>query len=161
KQPRFSEPVKKSVSYPAHNTSDKPLLGFSWLVDNRFDLSILYACLMDSDASPLKQKLLQSGICTQAKSYYDAKKIQCSYSIELLGCTADPDTIERMLFDALKEVQMEGIPDELVEIACHQLELGASEIRGRGEPFGLTLFTRAAYLRRHGHSIEAGLTIQD
>lgn len=168
-QPRFKSPVYKEMSYPiAHGETPegKTLIAFCWLTCHILDqtetlgLSILEIILMDTDASPLKKALLESGLCKQALPTIDTEMNEIPWGITLKGCEAkDADALEKIIFDKLKEICYTGIPLSMIENAIHQLEFHRSEITGDHYPFGLSLFMRSALLKQHGADPVQGLQI--
>ncbi|KAF3363413.1 Presequence protease 1, chloroplastic/mitochondrial [Chlamydiales bacterium STE3] len=168
-QPRYKEPVKITSSYPLaphEDTEEKTYVAFGWLTcllieqDICLALGILEIILMDTDASLLKKKLMQSGLCKQAHSSTDNEISEVPFSIILRGCKAeDADQIEQLIFDSLNEIVETGIPLDLIENAIHQVEFYRSEITGDHSPFGLSLFFRSALFKQHGGKPEYGLMI--
>lgn len=170
-QERAVKPVKKELFYPENsdeeNTENKTLTGFGYLTTTTLDgmtilaLSVLDIILMDSDASPLKYALLQSGLCKQASSYLGTDTLEVPFIIILKGCEEDKaDAIEEVIRKTILELIEKGIPQKLIESALHQLELAKMEISSNGSgPFGLSLFGRSALLKQHGGKAEDGLRI--
>ncbi|MCB1111309.1 MAG: insulinase family protein [Chlamydiia bacterium] len=168
-QPRFSAPKRVTESYPISPDEDpkeKCIISFGWLTCTVLEqlellaLTILETALMSSDAAPLKMALLKSGLCKQASAYIDPDIADAPVIINLKGCSADDaDAIEEVMFSTLKRLADEGIAEELIEDAMHQLEFHRSEITGDHSPFGLTLFFRSALIKQHGATPEDGLRI--
>jgi Zn-dependent M16 (insulinase) family peptidase len=166
KQPRQMQKVIKKAPYPAKSSSEKAKIGFSWLADSILDseslvsLVALDSILMDTDASLLKSKLLQSGLCTQAYGYLEARQAEVYYSICLDGCHADDaDAIDLIIYDTLRDICEKEISQELLETACYQRELELNNKRVT-EPFGLRLFNRSIVTKLHGGNIENVLCAQ-
>jgi presequence protease len=168
-QPRFPKGVRKELTYPQtedEENEDKTLLGFGWLTTSPLDqlevlaLTILDICLMNTDASLLKIKLLQSGLCKQANSSLEIENRDVPYVITLKGCRSqDANQLEELIRSTLMQIAETGIPEKLVSSALHQLELDRSEIGEDDGPFGLSLYARAALLKQHGGNPEDGLRI--
>lgn len=168
-QPRFKEPVYRTLTYPIapeEDSTDKALIAFTWLTchilqqEDALALSILEIILMDTDASPLKRVLLRSGLCKQASSFVDIELNEIPWGLVLKGCDADKaDAIEELIFLTLKDIANKGIPLNLIENAIHQLEFHRFEITGDHAPFGLSLFMRSALLKQHGADPEQGLKV--
>lgn len=168
-QPRFSQPRRIELKYPIspdEDLADKTHISFGWLTchilkqQDVLALSILEIILMDTDASPLKRALLDSGLCKQAGSSIDVDMSEVPFAITLRGCEAEhADQLEEIIRTTLKEIVRNGIPLESVENAMHQLEFYRSEITGNSAPFGLSLFMRSGLLKQHGGNPEDGLTI--
>jgi len=168
-QPRFTAPVSRELTYPIapdEDTKDKTLIAFGWLTCNILEqqdvlgLNILEIILMDTDASPLKMALLQSGLCKQAGSFIDVELNEIPWGITLKGCQPEnADALEKILFETLKHLCQTGISLQLIENAIHQLEFHRSEITGDHAPFGLSLFMRSALLKLHEADPAEGLMI--
>jgi len=169
KQKPFSAPIFDSISYPVTKTDaleNKSYLAFGWLTTPIRDqltclaLLILDIVLLETDASPLKHRLLQSGLCKQVLSSCDTEIAEVPFVILITGCNEkDSDAITQLLFATLKEFVTSGIPKEQIESALHQLEFAKSEINSDSAPFGLSLYSRAALLAHHGIDPVNGLVI--
>ena len=168
-QPRLKQPVKKKASYPLpadENPDEKTLVAFTWLTapiteqKELLALSVLELILLNTDASPLKLALLRSGLCKQVSAYVDTEISEIPVMLALKGCRPEnAEALEELIRKTLETVIEEGIPDEFVERAIHQLELHRSEIGGDSYPFGLTLFMRSGLIRQHGVPAEEGLKV--
>jgi hypothetical protein len=168
-QPRFKAPVYRELTYPIapeEDTTDKTLIAFGWLTCHILEqqdvlaLNILEIILMDTDASPLKMALLQSGLCKQASSFIDIELNEIPWGITLKGCQPEhADALEKVVKETLERICQTGIPLQMIENAIHQLEFYRSEITGDHAPFGLSLFMRSGLLKQHGVDPEKGLTI--
>lgn len=168
-QPRFKKRVYQELTYPIapdEETKDKTMIAFGWLTCHILEqqeilgLSILEIVLMDTDASPLKMALLQSGLCKQALSYIDTEITEIPWGITLKGCQPESaDALETLINQTLRRLIFEGIPLDLIENAIHQLEFYRSEITGDHAPFGLSLFMRSGLIKQHGADPAEGLMI--
>lgn len=164
KQKRFTAPVTKQGHYPA--TEGKGFVTFAWLtatIDNQEDalaLAALDSILMETDASPLKLALLKSGLCTQADGYLDTEMSELPYAIICRDCDhGKVEELKTVLFKSLEEICNQGISEEKIEAAIHQLEFSRLEITGDEGPFGLTLFFRSVLPMQHGSLPENALTV--
>ena len=107
--------------------------------------------MLDTDASPLKKVLLQSGLCKQVSSTIDVEITEIPVTIQMRGCDeSSADRLEEILFTALRKIVKDGLSPQAVENAIHQLEFHRSEITGDYAPFGLSLFMRSALLNSMG-----------
>jgi Zn-dependent M16 (insulinase) family peptidase len=169
KQTPFVAPIYDSISYPITKTDtldQKSYLAFGWLttpISNQLEclaLLVLDIVLLETDASPLKYRLLQSGLCKQVISSCDVEIAEVPFVIILTGCNEeDNDALTQLLFSTLKEIIRSGISKEKIEHALHQLEFAKSEISSDQAPFGLSLYSRAALLAHHGIDPINGLAI--
>lgn len=168
-QKRNSKPQLVVENYPASpNTSeaDQSYVAFAWLtchILNQKDLiglAVLDLILTGTDASPLKYALLQSGLCKQAEAYLEEDISEVPFVLVLKACSCDDaDKLQEVVFNALNKVLEEGISQERVEAAIHQIELYRKEITGDSYPFGLSLFMRSVLLKQHGGNTEDGLSV--
>lgn len=167
-QKRHSAPIFSKIEYPITETSqDKSCyLSIGWLttpLQNQVEclaLAVLDIVLMDTDASALKHRLLQSGLCRQAASACDLEIAEVPYLITITGCEEkNAAELTEFVFSSLRDIAADGIPEEQIQHALHQLEFAKSEITGGGAPFGLTLFFRAALLAQHHIDPARGMQI--
>jgi len=163
RQKRFSSPKKSASSYPSQEEGEN-FLSFGFLTaeieeqKELLTLELLDQILLDTDASPLKRALLESGIVPQISSYIESDILQAPFVITCAGISVEKaDEIERLLFRSLKEIADRGIPRDLIENALHQLELEKSTIGGGNSPFGLELFWRSALPSHQGVDAARGL----
>jgi Zn-dependent M16 (insulinase) family peptidase len=119
----------------------EPLISFGWLTcpiqhqEDVLALSILDAILMDTDASPLKKELIESGLCSQADAYIDNEMSEMPYVLTCKGCDEkDADAIEELLFTTLRKIAMEPIPEHLIHAVIHQIEFSRLEVTGDRQP---------------------------
>lgn len=168
-QPRFKKRVDQELTYPIapdEETKNKTLIAFGWLTGHILEqqeilaLNILEIVLMDTDASPLKMALLQSGLCKQASSFIDSELNEIPWGITLKGCEPESaNALEEIMNETLKRIMRDGIPFDMIDNAIHQLEFFRSEITGDHAPFGLSLFMRSGLLKQHGADPAEGLMI--
>lgn len=165
-QKRFTKPKERKIHFPASEQEDKAICAFGWLTGTNQDqeevlsIALLDSILMDTDASPLRKKLLASGLCVHANSALDIQLNDIPYIFFFRGCKEkDFSALQSFFEKALKEIIEEGIPPDLIDSSLHQLEFSRSEIGGDHYPFGLTLFFRAALAKQHGCLPENSLVI--
>ena len=157
------------MHYPLHEMHDeqeRSMIAIGWLTtlllnqEELLALILLDSILMESDASPLKHKLLASKLCIHVDGFIDTEMSEVPYVLIFKGC--DPqnkEAIEHALFTALHEIIDEGISAALIDAAIYQLELSRLEITGDHSPFGLTLFMRCALAKQHGCQPENALQV--
>ena len=168
-QPRFDSPRFHHPFYPAAEQGeleDKAMIAFGWLTchileqEEALALTVLQIILLDTDASCLKQALLQSLLCKQVSSFIDVEIQEIPWGIILKGCDATKvSAIKECIDRELIKVAEEGIALTQMENALHQLEFHRSEITGDHAPFGLSLFMRGGLLQQHGVQAELGFAI--
>ncbi|MBM3198650.1 MAG: metalloprotease, partial [Chlamydiae bacterium] len=159
RQARYLIPHVREVPYQANEDDDigKVTVAFGFLTcpiveqEEVLALSVLDSILTDTDASPLKLALLETGLCTQAGGFLDTEMSEVPYLFVCKGCRKeDVERIEEVLMHKLVALSQEPLPQEWVEAALHQFELSHTEISGDHGPFGLTLFFRSALAKQHG-----------
>jgi len=168
-QPRFKKPVEKDLTYPLPENEDpkeKTLVAFGWLTCHILEqqellaLNVLDVALMGTDASPLKMALLKSELCKQVDSVIDNEISEIPFAIICKGCKegAAPEILA-VITETLKKIILDGIPQNIIDGAIHQIEFYRNEITGDSVPYGLSLFMRSALLKQHGGNPEDGLMI--
>ncbi len=165
-QSRWKQPKELKGFYPTTETDElekKCYVSFAWLTvpihdqETALALTLIDAILMETDASPLKYALLQSGLCVTADAFIDTEMSELPYVIICRGCREkDASAIEDLILKALQDVVFDA---ELIEAALHQLEFSRTEIVGDQSPFGLTLFFRSALAKQHNCPPENALLI--
>lgn len=169
RQPLFKKPQHKQLIYPI-DASEKeraqPFMAFGWLTCEITEpleilaLELITLLLMENDASPLKQALVQSGLCTDASLFLETEQPQAPWILILTGCKTDKtDQVWRTIEISLKDIIENGIENHLVRACLHQLEFDRLEITSSRGPYGLSLFMRAALAEQHGASPEETLKI--
>lgn len=169
RQQHLLSPVFKALEYPiarGESLEKKAYIAFGWLTSEMHNqieclaLCILDIVLLETDASYLKYRLLQSGHCRQVSSSCDTELPQVPFVILLTGCDKeDEEPLSNIIFSSFAAIAQEGLPAEKIEHALHQLELAKSEIGSDNGPFGLSLYSRAAPLVHYGLDPMRGLEI--
>ncbi|MDN3507764.1 MAG: insulinase family protein, partial [Simkaniaceae bacterium] len=156
-QPRWKESKSITAPFPATDDDAEPFAVLSWLttrisdVQDLLGLMVLDSVLTDTDASPLKRAILDSKLCASADAFIDPETSETPYVIVCKGCKKGAaKKIEKATLEALEKICKDGIDPEMAKSALHQLELHRMEITGGRNPFGLTLFMRAALPMQHG-----------
>ncbi|ANH78770.1 insulinase family protein [Candidatus Chlamydia sanziniae] len=157
-QKRFKTPIRHIFPYPSSSQDEnKVLFGISWLTCSILDqqellaLHVLEIVLMGTDAAPLKSRLLKSDFCKQAEMSIDSELREIPITLVCKGCSPHgAQKLEAWIFACLEEIINEGIAENIIEGAVHQLELARKEISGYSLPYGLSLFFRSGLLKQHG-----------
>ncbi len=168
REKRYDTPQSVVKDYPlseAEIDEEKGLFALSWLTVHLqqqkevLALTLIDEILMDNDASPLKRRLLESGLCKVAGTYVDTDVTEVPFYLICQGVKPEnKDKLEAFILDALKEIAEEGLDKGQIDSALHQLELNRREIAKAGSyPYGLVLFFRSALLSLHGGKAEYGL----
>jgi len=118
------------------------LLGESTNLKERLKAELLSSVLLENSASPLQNVLETSGLGTAPSPLcgLDDSYKEMSFSCGLEGLKLNQQQeVEDLILGILNKVAKEGVPQEQVEAALHQLEMEQREIGGDGYPFGLQL----------------------
>lgn len=161
-QTRFKKPKYVDLPYPSEKGSDdKALFAVTYLTcpvtdeDEVLALSLVDALLMETDASPLKRALLESGLVSQADAYLDTECSEVSFIILCRGMDPkDGKTLEKLIDNTLKNLA--PFPEEQIEAALHSLEFSKKEISPQ---YGLHLAFKVLMAKQLGTKVENALMI--
>jgi Zn-dependent M16 (insulinase) family peptidase len=164
----MQEPLAEPVRKECGEKGDERMVGFGWLTapilqaKEAAALLLIDTCLMGSDRGLLKQKLLKSGLCAEARTQLDDWKVQMPYFLVAERCKKEcVDQLEAVLFESLKNIVEEGIPQSEIQNALHLHKVHLSETRTSGEPFGMTLFERSGLFQMAGGAIDEALLAKE
>lgn len=158
---RYYAPVRVEEHYPVAQDEDSSnkthvvmawLLGHSANLQETFTANLLSSVLLDNSASPLLHALETTdlGNAPSPLCGLDDSQKELAFVCGLEGCSRDDvDAVEQLILDTLTKVAVEGIPQEDVEAALHQLELHQREIGGDSYPYGLQLIMSALTAATH------------
>ncbi|MCH9620825.1 MAG: hypothetical protein S4CHLAM20_02290 [Chlamydiia bacterium] len=163
---RFEKPKSIEEKYHSTNCDKDPTyfsLGFTTCgiedQDDVLTLTLLDIILMDTDASILKKRILQSKLCLDAYGFYDSDAREIPYVFYCIGLQSKPEELEKVILDNLKQIANEGFCVEWIEGALHQLEFSKLEISGSSGPYGLDLMSHSVMPYQQGGSLIDGLRI--
>ncbi|GGZ79391.1 peptidase M16 [Ignatzschineria indica] len=159
---RYTEPQKFTATYPL--PVDEPLekqshVINSWLLNPIMDADelmrarILSSVLVDNASSPLRLALETSDLGTAPSIFCGLEEgtREAFFSCGLEGANGDEsEKINQLIVDTLIQVRDEGVPQESIEAALHQLELASREISGDRYPYGLRLIVDTLTPVLHG-----------
>lgn len=158
---RYYAPVRVEERYPLAQDEDSGnkthvvmawLLGHSANLEETFTANLLSSVLLDNSACPLLHALETTdlGNAPSPLCGLDDSQKELAFICGLEGCSADDvDAVELLILDTLTKIAAEGIPQEDVEAALHQLELHQREIGGDSYPYGLQLIMNALTAATH------------
>lgn len=171
---RYYAPIRVEESYPLQeeevqesdeqeldeqNSNNKTHVVLSWLLgksivlNDMFQAQLLSSVLMDNSASPLMQVLETCGLGSAPSPLcgLEDSNREMSLMCGLEGCASDATAaVEKLVRDTLVGIAEQGIPEEQVEAALHQLELNQREITGDSHPYGLQLIIASLSSAVHG-----------
>lgn len=169
KQKRFVEARRIQGAYPVlKEEKEQAILAFSWLScsileqEKTLALEVVDHLLTGTDASILRQDLLQSGLCKQVDSFIEEELFEIPFVFLVKGCEAkDANAIEEVIFKCLNKIAKDGLGTAKIEAAIHQIEMQRREISSDHYPLGLNFFMRAALLKQHGGQSDKALEINE
>ncbi|MDH6369933.1 Zn-dependent M16 (insulinase) family peptidase [Paenibacillus sp. PastF-3] len=136
------------ADYPileAEAATDKTYLSLNYVIgestDRELNLSfdILKSMLMDSNAAPLKQALLESGLGKDAFAFYSDSMVQPLLGITLTHSNASSkDAFVELVKTTLKRLAEDGLDEKLVLAAVNSKEFELREADFNQYPKGLT-----------------------
>lgn len=129
------------------------LLGESANATERLEATLLTQVLLQNSAAPLRQMLetFPKGSSPAALCGLEDSQRQMSFICGVEGSNPeDAAEFEAAVFKVLETVAKDGVPHEVVESVCHQIELSQREIGGDSFPYGLQLLLSALSGALHG-----------
>ncbi|NNL42541.1 MAG: peptidase M16 [Desulfobacterales bacterium] len=150
-QPRWKKPETKSFLYPLGKNEDpkkKCQVSLSWLLTDIKDnfkvlaLTLLEQVLLGNPASPLRKALIESklGTALSDQTGFDANNRDTMFACGLKDVAeSDAEKIETIILDVLHHLVENGVDQELVESAIHQLEFYRKEVTNTPYPYGIKL----------------------
>lgn len=151
---RYQAPVRVEESYP--NNEDKlekqTHVVMAWLLGNSTDLmqslraQLLSSVLLDNSATPLMHALESTsmGSAPSPLCGLDDSQKELTFMCGLSGSERkNADAIEELIIETITKVAENGIPQDELESALHQLELHQREVGGDSYPYGLQLILTA------------------
>ncbi|MBP3629533.1 MAG: insulinase family protein [Anaerotignum sp.] len=121
-------------------------------------LQILSYVLLESNASPLKNALLDAGICEETEGWFDSSTFEMVFSI--IAKNADPEKMNALIgiIDReCKRIATEGLPEELLQSALRKYDFLLREEDYGSTPKGLIYCTRLMKRWLHGEDPCDGL----
>ena len=147
---RYFAPVRVQESYPLDeaDASDKTHVVMAWLLgkstdlEELFEAQLLSSVLLDNSASPLMQVLETTALGKSPSPLcgLEDSNREMSFLCGLEGCADESSAaVEHLIRTTLEAIAENGVDQEQVEAALHQLELSQREISGDSHPYGLQL----------------------
>ncbi len=163
---RFFAPLRVQEAYPLEQEADSDdspqekthvvmawLLGRSSNLDEMFQAQLLSSVLLDNSASPLMNVLETCGLGSSPSpmcGLEDGNR-EMSFMCGLEGCATDATPqVEALIRETLTTLAKDGVPEDQVQAALHQLELHQREITGDSHPYGLQLIVASLSCAVHG-----------
>ncbi|MDG4604841.1 MAG: insulinase family protein [Candidatus Contendobacter sp.] len=159
---RYAAPIVDLAYYPldgAEALHDQTHIVLGWLLGPITDplttlrARLLSDVLLDNSSSPLRNALETSelGAAPSPLCGFDTSTREATFVCGLEGSNPEhAEAVERLIFNVLHQVAADGVPQDAVDAALHQLELSEREITGDGFPYGLHLLMEALTPAIHG-----------
>ncbi len=159
---RYTAPVVDLSYYPlegAEDGDDQTHIVLGWLLEPITDplatlrARLLSDVLLDNSSSPLRNALETSALGTAPSPLcgFDTSTREATFVCGLEGSNPEhAAAVEALVFDVLRRVAADSVPQEAIDAALHQLELSEREITGDGFPYGLRLLMEALTPAIHG-----------
>ena len=146
-QKPFAKPRYEEYYYPVgkeESLEDKTYYSYNVLIGENKDsklamaFNIINYALLDMPGAPLKQALLDSGICKDVMSMYESGLIQPAFSIEAKDAKAGKvEEFGKIINDNLIKIVKEGIDKKSLLAAINFYEFKTREADFGGAPKGL------------------------
>lgn len=168
---RLVAPVNAQAVYPLEvdeDPRDKTHLVMGWLLGKVTDTyglmqaRILSDVLLDNSSSPLRHALETCGLGTGPSPLcgFDHSTRESTFVCGLEGSNPDQaEAVDALILSAITEVAEQGVAQDVIDAAFHQLELSQREITGDGFPYGLHLILEALTPALHHGDPVAALDI--
>ncbi len=161
-QPRWDKSRQFSARYPLsgdENPDKKYQACVAWLTGDIRDAyevlicAVLEEVLLGNASSPLRQKLIDSGLGTalsDASGFdLDLRDTMFACGLKEIEATA-VEKVETLVLETLKEIAEKGIDPRSVQSAIHQIEFNKKEMTNTPYPFGIKLLLACAGPWIHG-----------
>ena len=146
-QALFTEPIEAECSYPILNSEkddDKTWFAINFLLDLKnnpmfyFSFEVISHLLLKTPAAPLKNALIQSGICKDVVGGFNSNTIQPNFSVILKDCKLESkDEFKKIFFNTLTELCDKGIDKQLIDASISIKEFDLREAEMGPYPKGL------------------------
>ena len=155
-QSHFAQPLRIERGYDADGDSangPRGMVQMRWLLPEATDdeltmgLSLLSHALVGTQASPLRKRLIDSGLGEDLTgSGLSASLRQMTFSVGMKGIQPDAaGEVEALILATLQELSQEGIESAMVEASYNTLEFGLRENNTGSYPRGLSLMMSALH----------------
>ena len=159
---RYAAPWADLTYYPlaaSEEPRDQTHIVLGWLLGPITDplatlrARLLSDVLLDNSSSPLRHALETSdlGAAPSPLCGFDTATREATFVCGLESSRPEhAEAVEQLVLGVLHQVAAEGVAQEAVDAALHQLELSEREITGDGFPYGLRLLMETLTPAIHG-----------
>ncbi len=172
-QPRWEKEREFICGYPIslnENPEKKYQACIAWLtadINDTFEilvLTILDIILLSTQASPLYKALIDSDL---GSTLSDAAGFMSDNKDTIFACglkdieKSSAKKIEKIIIDTLSDLAENGIDEDLINAAIHQIEFGIKEVTNHPYPYGLKLLLSFYGTWFHGGDVASVLEIDN
>ncbi len=146
-QKPFERIVEKQLEYPVSSTEkleDKTFFSLCFVTGDATDpeqylaLQVLEHLLLETPAAPLKQALLDAGVCKDASGILVESILQPMIGVRISGSNPDQkDRFVKTVYETLEKLVRDGIDKKLIESSINVFEFQLREANYDGYPKGL------------------------
>ncbi len=147
---RYSEPQAFEARYAldAAEQGDRTHIVMAWLLGRSIDTlenlrsNLMTSVLLDNSAAPLLNALETSdlGSAPSPLCGLEDSNREMAFMAGLEGSKPEnAEALQKLVLDVLQQVAQDGVPQDRIDAALHQLELNQREIKGDHYPYGLQL----------------------
>ena len=144
-QAPLNKVIRKNEKYPVVTKTGSDgmyaagfITGDSCDGENSLACSILSYILMDTNASPLRKALTESGFCSDTEGWYDSSTLDTVFTITAKNARENAgDEFERIVMTELESCVKNGLDKELVKSAVNAYEFMLCEENFGYKPRGL------------------------
>jgi presequence protease len=128
-------------------------------VELNISMHLLTNILMNSDASPLKQAMMRSGIAGDFSGYFDDGQYETAVTAYISGSEiAHRDEFLKIYFDTLKDLAKNGIDKDLILSEINHLEFKQKE-KEISSMRGLIYLNRIMHLAMYGIDVFSNIDL--
>lgn len=121
-------------------------VGLSTDIFMQFAMEVLCYVLFSTNGSPVKHRLIESGLCEDLEGWYDNSTYQMTLNVVGKNCRyEDKDKFKALVIDTLRDVSEKGIDKKLITSAVNYLEFIIREADFGYKPKGLAYGMRMMY----------------
>lgn len=144
-QKRPNKIIRKEEFYPViEKGEDEAMYAAGYITGNscneeeNLGYSILSYLLMDTNASPIRKVLTESGFCSDTEGWFDSSTLDTVFSVVAKGAKENAaQEFEKIITDEFKKLAENGIDKELLNSAVNAFEFMLSEENFGYKPKGL------------------------
>ncbi len=147
---RYTQPQVFESVYAADEaeSGDRTHIVMAWLLGRSIDTmealrtNLMSSVLLDNSASPLLHALetTELGSAPSPLCGTEDSNREMAFMAGIEGSKPEhAEALEKLILDTLEKVAEEGVPQDRIDAALHQLELHQREIKGDSYPYGLQL----------------------